>query len=249
MKRVAGLMVCLALTHGAAGQDIMGGAEAAPTQGYSAFDKKGTADRWRNPGKRETAVTNFMVRAGAIIPAIMVTAINSELPGLIKGQVRQNVYDTATGKYLLIPQGSVLIGEYSSQVAYGQSRVLVAWQRIQFPDGSTMDIGAMPGVDNTGAAGLEDQVNNHYTRIFGSALLLSGITTGFELAVPEGNENDRTPRSVASEQLAQNLGGVAAEMVRKNMAISPTLSVRPGFHVNVMVTKDLVFENPFHFSR
>ncbi len=90
-------------------------------------------------------------------------------------QVAQNVYDTPTGKHLFIPQGSRLVGSYSSDVAYGQARVLVAWQRIVFPDGKAMDIGAMPGADSAGYAGFNDQVNNHYVRLFGSAFLMSGV--------------------------------------------------------------------------
>jgi type IV secretion system protein VirB10 len=115
--------------------------------------------------------------------------INSDLPGQIMAQVAQNVYDTPTGKHLLIPQGSRLVGSYSSDVAYGQSRVLVAWQRIVFPDGKAMDIGTMPGADSAGYAGFNDQVNNHYLRLFGSAFLMSGVTP----ASPQPRPEQRQP--------------------------------------------------------
>ena len=97
-------------------------------------------------------------------------------------QVAQNVYDTPTGRYLLIPQGARLVGRYASDVAYGQSRVLVAWQRLVFPDGKALDIGAMPGADSAGYAGFTDRVNHHYLRVFGSALLMSAVVAGITLS-------------------------------------------------------------------
>ena len=113
--------------------------------------------------------TPYMLRACFVIPATLISGINSDLPGQIVAQVSQNVYDTPVGRYLLVPQGSRLIGSYDSKVAYGQGRVLVAWQRIVFPDGKALDMGAMPGSDGAGYAGLADKTNNHYLRIFGSA--------------------------------------------------------------------------------
>jgi type IV secretion system protein TrbI len=113
------------------------------------------------------------IKAGTIIPATLVTGINSDLPGTMIGKVRRNVYDTVTGNYLLIPQGTTLIGNYDSKVVFGQSRVLIVWSRLIFPNGSSFDLQGMPGVDLTGMAGLHDQVDNHYKRIFGSALLFS----------------------------------------------------------------------------
>ena len=138
----------------------------------------GQGDRWRMDSKPEPPRTRYELRAGFVVPATMISGINSELPGQVIGQVSQNVYDTPTGKYLLIPQGSRLVGAYSSDVVYGQERVLVAWQRIVFPDGKAMDIGAMPGADGAGYAGFHDKVNNHYLRTFGSALLMSAIIAG-----------------------------------------------------------------------
>jgi type IV secretory pathway VirB10-like protein len=110
----------------------------------------GQGDRWRLDSQPEAPRSPFELRAGFVVPATLISGINSDLPGQIMAQVAQNVYDTPTGKHLLIPQGSRLVGSYSSDVAYGQSRVLVAWQRIVFPDGKAMDIGAMPGADSAG---------------------------------------------------------------------------------------------------
>ena len=162
------------------------------------------------------------------------------------GQVAQNVYDTATGKYLLIPQGSRLVGQYSSAVAYGQARVLVAWQRIVFPDGKAMDIGSMPGADSAGYAGLNDQVNNHYFRLFASAFLMSGVTAGITLSQPQQTSaTSQTASSALSEALGQQLGQVTAQLIAKNMNIAPTLEIRPGYRFNVMVTKDMTFSKPY----
>jgi type IV secretory pathway VirB10-like protein len=144
----------------------------------------------------EAPRTPFELRAGFVVPATLISGINSDLPGQIMAQVAQHVYDTPTGKHLLIPQGSRLVGTYSSDVAYGQARVLVAWQRIVFPDGKAMDIGAMPGADSAGYAGFNDQVNNHYLRTFGSAFLMSGVTAGITLS----QDNGRFHRQLATRQ-------------------------------------------------
>jgi type IV secretion system protein VirB10 len=164
-------------------------------------------------------------------------------------QVSQSVYDTPTGKYLLIPQGSRLVGSYSSEVAYGQSRVLVGWQRIVFPDGKALDIGSMPGADSAGYSGFYDQVNNHYLRIFGSAIMMSGVVAGISLSQDNNSTstsiNQQKAGDVMSAALGQQLGQVTAEMIRKDMNISPTLEIRPGYRFNIIVTKDLTFEKPY----
>jgi type IV secretion system protein VirB10 len=178
----------------------------------------------------------------------LIAGINSELPGQITAQVSQDVYDTATGKYLLVPHGTRLVGEYSVDVGFGQSRVLVAWQRLVFPDGKALDIGAMPGADQTGASGFSDKVNNHYLRLFGSALLLSGVTAGATLSQDRnrGTENSApTASSALSEALGQQLGQVTAQLIGKNLNTAPTLEIRPGYRLNVVVTKDLAFKKPY----
>jgi type IV secretory pathway VirB10-like protein len=135
---------------------------AAGGKDYRQFDVQGQGDRWRLDSRAEAPRSPYELRAGFIVPAVLISGVNSDLPGQIVAQVSQDVFDTATGKWRLIPQGSRLVGQYSSDIAYGQSRVLVAWQRIVFPDGKAMDIGSMPGADSAGYAGFRDQVNNHY---------------------------------------------------------------------------------------
>ena len=138
----------------------------------------GSRDRWKLNTRLEAPATPYILRTGFVIPALLYSAMESELPGTIIAQVSQDVFDTPTGNYLLIPQGARLIGEYSNAIQYGQARIFVAWQRIIYPDGSALDIGAMPGADEQGEAGFNDQVNNHFVRLFGSALLMSAITAG-----------------------------------------------------------------------
>lgn len=215
--------------------------------GYRRFDRSG-GDRWQLDATIDTPRTPYQLRAGFVVPATLISGINSDLPGQIMAQVSQHVYDSATGKHLLIPQGARLIGAYSSDVIYGQARVLVAWQRIVFPDGKAIDIGAMPGADAAGYSGFHDRVNNHYFRIFASAFLMSGITAGISLSQEDSNngEQDRKRASEAfSEALGQQLGQVTVEMIRKNLNIAPTLEIRPGYRFNVIVTKDMTFSKPY----
>lgn len=162
-------------------------------------------------------------------------------------QVSQDVYDTPRGQHKLIPQGSRLVGSYTSDIAYGQSRILIGWQRIIFPDGKAMDIGSMPGADSAGYAGFKDQVNNHYFRLFGSAFLMSAVTAGVALSQPDQGPNNSRPTasSAMSEALGQQLGQVTAQIISKNLNISPTLEIRPGYRFNVMVTKDITFSKPY----
>lgn len=199
-----------------------------------------------------TTVTNpispYELQAGAIIPGILITGINSDLPGQIVGQVRSNVYDTISGNTVLIPQGAKLTGLYDSQVAYGQARVLVVWQRILFPNGQSMDLAGMPGVDLSGYAGFYDQVNNHYGKIFGSAILMSILSAGAQLAQPQTSNNPFAAPTVG-QTLAQSLGTTLANtgtmITTKNLNIQPTLQIRPGYEFNIMVTKDMVFPGPY----
>src|SRR5690606_12184961 len=124
----------------------------------------------------------YEVKAGSLVPAVLITQANSDLPGQLIAQVRENVFDTATGAHLLIPQGTRAIGVYDSLVAFGQERVLVAWQRLIFPDGSSLNLESMPGTDLAGAAGFHDRVRRDYVRIFGGAILLSAISAGLQIS-------------------------------------------------------------------
>lgn len=217
------------------------------------FDRASADSTWISPHVR-TQGQAYELKTGAVVPAAMVTGINSDLPGSITAQVTQNVYDTALGRHLLIPQGSKLYGVYDSRVAYGQCRVLVAWNRVIFPDGSSVTLGAMPGADQSGYAGYSDQVNNHYVRIFGNAFLMSLISGGMSYAVDslDSSSGDSDKPSMQREMgtaLASQLGQASLRLLEKNISIAPTLEIRPGYSFNVVITKDVVFERPYRAWR
>lgn len=239
---------------GSGGASLMPVSAQAPANGggkngMGQFASANGGDRWKLDSQVEPPRSPFELRAGFVIPATLISGINSELPGQIMGQVSANVYDTPTGKHLLIPQGSRLVGAYSSDVIYGQSRVLVAWQRIVFPDGKALDLGSMPGADSAGYAGFNDQVNNHYMRIFGSALLMSGVVAGVTYTQQQNQQQTvngaPSAQQTMSAALGQQLGQVAAQMISKNLSIAPTLEIRPGYRFNVVVVKDLTFSKPY----
>ncbi|HML83379.1 MAG TPA: TrbI/VirB10 family protein [Thiomonas arsenitoxydans] len=194
----------------------------------------------RNAGNLQPPASPYTVMAGTIIPAALVTGINSDLPGQIIAEVTQPVYDTATGRYLLIPQGSRLIGRYDSQVAFGQRRVLLVWLRLVLPDTSSIALDKLPGIDPAGYAGLEDGVDWHWNRILAGAALSTLLGVSSELAVSnQGNVNGNTV--IALRDSAQDTANqVGQEITRRNLSIQPALTVRPGFPVNVMVNKDLM---------
>ena len=190
------------------------------------------------------------IKTGTVIPAVMVSGINSDLPGVMIAQVSQNVWNTSNGRYLLVPQGAKLYGVYDSRVVYGQERVLIAWNRIIFPDGSSVTLGAMPGADMSGYAGFHDKVNNHYLRIFGSAFFMSAIlgTTAYTLDEIDSNGRDSDNPSFQDEMitaLAQQMGSAAMQLLQRNLNIKPTLEIRPGYQFNVITTKDVVFSEPY----
>jgi len=206
--------------------------------------------RWHLNSRLESPNSRYELRAGGVIPGVMVSGISSELPGQIIGQVSQNVYDTATGRHLLIPQGTKLIGVYSNEVGFGQNSVLVAWQRLVYPDGKALDIGSMPGADSAGMAGFRDQVDHHYAKIYGSALLMSAIVGGitYSQSLNQNSQlgyNQPTAGNVLSQALGQQLGEVTSQLVSKNLNVSPTVNVRPGYRFNVIVVKDLTFRKPY----
>jgi type IV secretion system protein VirB10 len=206
--------------------------------------------RWHLNSRLENPNSRYELRAGGVIPGVMISGISSELPGQIIGQVSQNIYDTATGKYLLIPQGTKIIGIYSSDVSFGQNSVLVAWQRLVFPDGKALDIGSMPGADSAGFAGFRDQVDHHYARIYGSALVMSAIVAGVTYSQNSNQPNQLgynqpTAGNVLSQALGQQLGEVTSQLVSKNLNVSPTINIRPGYRFNIIVVKDLTFKQPY----
>ena len=191
----------------------------------------------------------YEIKAGTIIPASLLSAINSDLPGQIIGQVRENVYDTVTGNYLLIPQGSKLLATYDSAVSYGQERVLFCWNRLVRPDGVSISLECMPGADLAGSSGATDDVNHHWWRIITGVALGTLLSATADRAA--GNVTGYQP--TVAQSWAMNAGGAVnqagQQITQKNLAIQPTITVRAGYSVNVIVTKDIVlppYNTPSH---
>lgn len=203
-----------------------------------------TESRIYASGTLQTPRSPAQLMAGTVISAALITGINSDLPGEIEAQVTSPVYDTVTGRLLLIPQGSRLMGQYDSQIAYGQRRVLLAWTRLIMPDGSSIVLDRLPGVDTTGQAGLEDRVDWHLGRVASGAALSSVLGAAAALAEPnQVASNGSGVVIIASKQsLQDSLNQVGQEITRRNLDVQPTLQIRPGFPVRVIVNRDLVLK-------
>lgn len=202
-----------------------------------------SANTWLLNSKMEKTRHNALM-TGSVIPAVATTGINSDLPGQVMAQVSQNVYDSLTGQRILIPQGSKLIGSYDSGLAYGQNRLFVAWKRIIFPDGRSLDIGSMPGSSGAGYSGFKDKVNNHYMKIWGSAVMMSLVGASMSFGTDRDKNTDGNGTTFSSElssNLASTFGQAVAQSIQKNMNIAPTLEIRPGYRFNVVITKDILF--------
>ena len=182
-----------------------------------------------------------ILRAGSIIPAILLTGIDSELPVQVVAQVGVPVYDTATGSQVLIPAGSRLIGDYANGSVLGQQRLAVSWQLLQRPTGESIPLGAMPGVDGAGYAGFSDRVEGRYWRSFANATLLGLISAGFQQSAADTRKLDTSGDERAAAAIGEQWSELGEEMVRSQMALGPRIRIRPGYRFNVMVTRDLVF--------
>ena len=179
-----------------------------------------------------------IVQAGSVIPAALITGIRSDLPGQITAQVTQNVYDSITGHILLIPQGARLIGEYDSEVAAGQTRVLFAWDRLILPDGRSIVLERQPGADGSGFAGLQDRVNQHWGNLLKAAAISTLLGVGVELGADDDDELTRALRRGSQDTINQT----GQQIVRRQLNIQPTLTIRPGHPLRVVLTRDLILE-------
>jgi type IV secretion system protein VirB10 len=200
---------------------------------------------------RKAALGKYEIKTGWLIPAVLEQQLNSDLPGLIRALVRENVYDSATGGYILVPAGSTLVGIYNSHVGYGQSALQAVWRRIIFPDGSSLSLGGFEGDDNTGAAGFRDQVDNHWGRILSGALLTSLFSAGIELSQGTNSSVLQSPSvgQQVGQAVGQQIGQLGVEVTRRNLNIQPTIIVRPGYRFFVRVEKDLLFNGPYSSMR
>ncbi len=189
----------------------------------------------------------FEIKAGWEIPAVLEQSLNSDLPGDIKGLITSNVFDTASGRYLLIPQGARLIGKYDSRISYGQDGVQVAWDRIIFPDASSVDINGMVGLDSHGNSGLRYDVDHHYKRLFGFAALTSAFSAAFDLS-QRNTQSALTYPSVtdtATASVGREMSETGAQITRRNLNVQPTVKVPVGYKFTVRVNRDILFDAPY----
>ena len=201
-----------------------------------------------DPGARASAKAHrlsapaspYVLQAGSVIAAALITGVRSDLPGQITAQVTQNVYDSPTGRALLIPQGARLIGTYDSEVSVGQTRVLLAWDRLILPDGRSIALERQPGADGAGQAGLQDQTDNHWGAMAKAALLSTLLGVGAEL----GSDSDGDLVRALRRGMQDTVNQTGQQVVRRQLDVQPTLTLRPGLPLRVLVTRDLVLE-PF----
>ena len=225
-----------------------GGEAAASTEEGADRDqrhKQAFLDRNPDPkiyaaGHLQETRSPYELMAGTVIPAALVTGINSDLPGQMIATVTQNVYDTVTGNYLLIPQGSRMLGQYDAQVSYGQRRVLLVWTRLIMPDGSSIILDRLQGTDKAGYSGLEDRVDSHWGRIFAGAALSTLLGVNAQLVAQDQSVNSGSITLAFRQSSQDSLNQVGQQLTRKNLNVQPTLTVRPGFPLRIIVNKDLI---------
>ena len=214
-------------------------ATATPTDTKTAFMDQPANQNTVSPERLQQPVSPYVVQAGTIIPAALITGIRSDLPGQIIAQVTQDVYDSPTGRYLLIPQGAKLIGQYDSSVTFGQDRVLLVWTRLIMPNGDSIVLDRLPGTDTQGYAGLYDRVNNHWGSLFAGAVLSTILGVSAEAGTSDSENNlAQALRMGASNSISQT----GQQVVQRELGVQPTLTIRPGFPVDVMVTRDIALQ-------
>lgn len=224
--------------------DLTGLGLAPPPATPSAQDRQlaflnATADRRTVAPDRVVAPASpYILQAGAVIAAALITGIHSDLPGQITAQVTENIYDSPTGRILLVPQGTRVIGQYNNSVQFGQSRVLLVWNRLIFPNGRSIVLERQPGADVEGYAGLQDGVDYHWWELAKAAGLSTLLSVGAELAT---NDDDRLIQAIRNGG-QDTINDAGQQIIRRQLNVAPTLTIRPGFPVRVIVTRDLVLE-------
>jgi len=185
-------------------------------------------------------VSPYQLMAGTVLPAVLISGINSDLPGHIIAQIKENVFDTVHGRYLLVPQGTKLLGSYDNMISWGQDKVMLVWSRLIMPDGATIVLDNMPGVDVMGYAGLKDKVNNHYIKIANAILMSTFLSVGTRRIGGEVINNDPTLLQELASDASADVNRAGQKIVGRHLNIAPTLEIRPGFPFNVMVNKDII---------
>ena len=196
---------------------------------------------------RTAPISEYEIKAGWEIPAVMEQGLNSDLPGEVKALVTSNVYDTATGRYILIPQGARLVGEYNSRLGYGQDGLQVVWNRVIYPDGSSLDLNGMLGQDAHGLSGFRDKVDRHYKRLLGFAVLTSLFAAASQVSQNQNRSvlTYPSPGEVAGSAVGQQMSDLGAQITRKNLNVQPTIKIPVGYRFNVRVNRDVMFDLPY----
>ena len=208
------------------------------TERQEAFLDREVDRRTTAAGRLQSPASPYVLQAGSVIEAALLTGLRSDFPGQITAQVTANVYDSPTGLFLLIPQGSRLLGEYDSRVETGQRRVLLAWTRLILPDGRSIVLERQPGTDQAGYTGLEDGVDNHWGQLFRAA----GLATILNIGLETSEDGDDEIAEAIRDGTQDTIGRAGEAIVQRQLNIPPTLTIRPGFPVRVMVTRDLILE-------
>ena len=227
-------------------KNLAGGSSGNPKT-LAAYERlKGGATLLKE--KVESVLSPYLLRQGVLIPCVLLSGVNSDLPGQVQAQVTSDVFDTPYGRHVLIPKGSKIIGQYASAPLMGQERVMLGFNRVIFPDGKALSLGSMPGASLDGFAGFSAEVDNHMWRLFSNAVLLGGVTAGVSLAVDNDaydEEGRLTLNGALSQGMGQSLGRVITTVIERNLSVSPTLTVAPGFLFNVTLTQDIYFDGPY----
>jgi type IV secretion system protein VirB10 len=225
---------------GASAAEAPGGANEFSSQDHKRAFLNGTVDRRMVSADRiAPPASPYVLQAGAVIPAALLTGLRSDLPGQVTAQVTEDVYDSPTGKFCLIPQGTRLIGQYDAQIAFGQTRALLVWTRLIMPNGRSIILERQPGADAEGYAGLEDDVDNHWGTLFKAAILSTLLSIGAEAGI--GGDEDELIRAIRRGS-SQSVNQIGQRVVGRALNVQPTITIRPGFPVRVLVTRDLVLE-------
>jgi type IV secretion system protein VirB10 len=188
----------------------------------------------------QTPRSPYQLMAGSVIAAALITGLNSDLPGQVVAQVTEDVYDTVSGRFLLVPQATRLIGKYDSHIAYGQERLLLIWTRLVMPDGSSIVLDNLPATDTEGYAGLEDGVDYHTWRLLKGVALSSLLGISSELAANNGTQSNNRIIVGLRDSVNNTANEAGQRIVSKDLALQPTLTVRPGYPVRVLVNRDIV---------
>ena len=226
--------------------DLKGEAEKSPQEEIGG----GRTPQGYSENTRKAQIAPLDLKAGTVLPGLLLTGINSDLPGMVLGQISENVYDSATGAWLLIPQGARLLGVYDSQITQGQKRVGIVWNRIVYPGGSSLNIAGSPGADMAGYSGIKGKVDHHYSQLLMAGLFTSFFTAAVDIASDNkddtGNNNQKkSAKDILVETTGTTIANIGAKLAEKALEIQPTIVIKPGSRFNVMVQQDVVFPEPW----